>query len=314
MRFHHYLGFERGVELYRDGYADEHSRCAERARTCVRRKNKVKHYRRDKRKYRKEYRSEKRKSVVYLFKIVRSGFTGSDTGDKSAVLLNRFGNIFGVELYLRVEEREEYDEQAESDRVERISRIRAEPCAPPRRTFGPADESEYKFGERKYRKREDERHNAVGVDLYRNNGRLSAVHLVALYLFGVLNGYLSFGKFHPYDRAEYDDDYKEITHESEQFYSRGRIETSAEDRRAFLYEELSGRRDDTREDKQRYTVGNAVIGYSFADPHRYAGTCRIEEYHYNVGKELRKSGNVICAARKKSYELAVRTRYAAVTY
>ena len=57
-----------------------------------------------------------------------------------------------------------------------------------------------------------------------------------------------------------------------------------------------------------------MIGYSFADPHRYASTCRIEEYHYYVGKELRKSGNVIRAARKKSYELAVRTRYAAVTY
>ena len=88
MRFHHDLRFESGVEFYRNRYADEHSRCAERARSCIRRKYKVKNHRRDKSKQRKENCSEKRESVVYLFEIIGSRLARSYTGDKPAVLLN----------------------------------------------------------------------------------------------------------------------------------------------------------------------------------------------------------------------------------
>lgn len=313
MRFHHNLRFERGVEFYRNRYADEHSRRAERARTCVRRKYKVKHHRRDKGKQRKEDRPEKRKSVVYLFEIIGSRFAGSDTRDETAVLLYRLRDVLGIELNLRVEEREEYDEQAKHYRIEGISRIRAEPGAPPLRAVSPAHEREDKFGERQNRKREDERHNAVGVDLYRNNGRLSAVHLVALDLFGVLNLNLSFCKFYPDDRREYDDDYHEITYETKEFDLSGRIEVSAEDRRAFLNEELTRGSNDTRKDKERNTVGYAVIGYSFADPHSDAGTRGEEQYDHYVRKEGLEFTRFFRAARQKSDELTLFDRRAAVT-
>lgn len=313
MRFHHDLRFESGVEFYRNRYADEHSRCAERARTCIRRKYKVKNHRRDKSKQRKEDCSEKRESVVYLFEIIGSRLSRSYTGDKPAVLLYRLRDVFGIELNLRIEEREEYDKQAKYDRIERVSRICAEPGTPPSRTFFPACEGEDEFGEGEDREREDERHNAVGVDLYRNNCRLTAVHLVALDLFRVLNGNLSFGKFHPYDRREYHDDYYEIAYETKKFEFSVGIEFSAEDRRAFLNEELTRRSNDTREDKERNTVGYAVVGYSFADPHSDTGTCGEEKNYHDVRKERLEFARFRRAARQKSDELSFFDRRTTVT-
>ena len=313
MRFHHNLRFERGVEFYRNRYADEHSRRAERARTCVRRKYKVKNNRGDESKQRKEDCSEKRESVVYLFEIIGSRLARSYTRNETAVLLYRLRDVFGIELNLRIEEREEYDEQTKYDRVERISRIRAEPGAPPTRTRSPTAKSEYQFGEGEYREREYKGHNAVRVYFYGDYGRLSAVHLVTLDLFRVLNGNLSFGKFYPYDRREYHDDYYEIAYETKEFEFSVGIEVSAEDRRAFLYEKLTSRSNDTREDKERNTVGYAVVGYSFADPHSDTSTRREEKDDHYVRKEGLEFTRFFRAARQKSDELSLFDRRATVT-
>lgn len=316
MRLHHKLRFERGVELYRYRNYDEHTGCAERSAYRRRtRNNEVQYDRRYKREYREEYRSEKRKPVVDFFEVIRRRLTGSDTGDKSAVLLYRLGNVVGVELYLRVEEREEYYKQAQRYRVERISRTCAEPGAPPTRTRSPAAKSEYQFGEGEYREREYKGHNAVRVYFYGDYGGLTAVHLSALNLFCVLYAYLSFGKFYPYDRAEYDYDYKDITYETKQTYS---VKRFAEEYRVeFVYGERRSRRYDTRKDQKRYTVGNAVIGNSFAYPHGNASTRGIEQNNYYVRKEFNETGYVSRAARqncRKRREFAVIHRFLTVTH
>ena len=61
----------------------------------------------------KTNRSDKHDIVQNLCQIVAGRLTGSDTRNKSAVLLNVSRNFFGIELYLRIEEREEQNQKSD---------------------------------------------------------------------------------------------------------------------------------------------------------------------------------------------------------
>ena len=113
---HHYLRFERRVEFKGDRNCDQHTRCAEYGgRGRVNRFEDDSRYERNKR---KEYRAEKSNPSLNSLQVIRSRLTGTNTQDKSAVLLDGLGNIVGIELYLRIEEGKEQNEQRQNDHIE----------------------------------------------------------------------------------------------------------------------------------------------------------------------------------------------------
>ena len=160
------------------------------------------HKRRYKRDYHKEHRAEQRDTVVYLAQEIACGLTRSDTGNKSAVLLNILRNVLGIELDLRVEIREAQNQYRKEHVVDGSTRSHI--TSVPSVCRGALKEQrDYHLREHKQRGREDYRHNAASVDSDRNVGGLTAVHFVSLDLLGVLNGNSSL-------RAVDKDDEKEL--------------------------------------------------------------------------------------------------------
>ena len=207
---------------------------------------------------------------------------------------------------MRIEERKEQNEQAKNYRIERISRRSAEPFLPPVDEALPAEQSSYKFGERKDRERKDEGHNAVRVYFDRDFGGLTAVHFSSLNLFRILNFDLSFGKFDPDDRREKNDYDYEICDELPEL---GSVERTLKENKAeFLNDERGEGRYDTRVDKEGNTVGNSVFGNSFAYPHGDAGSCRVEQYDDDITQSRGETRYVFFAARENRAELRKVTR------
>ena len=108
--FDHQLRLHLFFKFHRYRYDDKNTRRREYVherdiRPCERNRG-------NKRNERKVNRAEKRYTVGNLFKIGFRCFTRTNTLDKATVLLNTLGNVLGIELHLRIEERERKDEQA----------------------------------------------------------------------------------------------------------------------------------------------------------------------------------------------------------
>ena len=213
-------------------------------------------------------------------KIFRSGLAGADAEDEAAVLLNGLGDVFGVELDLRIEERKAEYQKRENYHIE--PRTRAHISLPPDVEGATRPEhSGYHFREGKDGEREYKGHNAVRVDFDGDNGRLAAVHLSAFDLFGVLNGNSSFGEFNPDDKPEYEDNGDDVAYYSPE--SR-KIETAGHESRDGSNESVARGSENTYEDEKRYTVGNAVFGDPFAYPYGDESARRVESYDNDIRK------------------------------
>ena len=165
--------------------------------------------RRNERNERKINRAEQRNAVGNLFEIVFRRFTGANTLNETAVLLNTLGYVFCIELHLRVEEREREDEKAKDHRVDNSTacnrRRTGHPLRPP--SVEPAVRPEQACNhlrEADDGEREDQGHNAASCDSDGDHRRLSAVHLSAFDLLCVLYGHFPFGKVYVYDCKEDD--------------------------------------------------------------------------------------------------------------
>ena len=209
---HHNLRFELLVEFERDGHDDEQTCCRERVckrkcRCCPRafaHSERSEQECRDKGQAHKEHSTEEGDSVVYLFEEVACRFARSYAGDKSAVLLNVFGYVFGIELDLSVEITKSENEQCQEDVVDcgaasHISRI------PSRSRCVAEKELDDHLREHKQGRCENDGHNATTVDANGDIRRLTAVHLVALDLFRVLHRDSSLCAVHKDDEHEYHD-------------------------------------------------------------------------------------------------------------
>ena len=264
-----------------------------------------------------EYSADQGDLVERVVDEIRSGLARTITGDSAVVLLQVVCDLNRIVLNRYIEVVECDDEQEVDHCVQRSALVEHSEESTPETLvlFRDVEEVEDRLRKAHQGHCEDDRHNTGHSDLDRNVGGLTAVHLSALNLFCVLNAYLSFGKFYPYDRAEYDYDYKDITYETKQTYS---VKRFAEEYRVeFVYGERRSRRYDTRKDQKRYTVGNAVIGNSFAYPHGNASTRGIEQNNYYVRKEFNETGYVSRAARqncRKRREFAVIHRFLTVTH
>ena len=118
---------------------------------------------------------------------------------------------------------------------------------------------------------EDDGHNARHIDLDRNEGLLTADHLSALDLLGVLNRNLALGVLHEHNEP---DDEKECNAET------GDCEVIS--RAALLgelppysegVEHLGTACDDTRKEQNGNAVADALLVDLFAEPHDQCGAC-----------------------------------------
>ena len=276
--FHHYLRFESRIEFESDRYADYKARCAEYRRRA--RIDKSEDYRGNECDKREEYCAEKRYPVLDPLKIFRSGFPGTNAENETAVLLNGLGDVFGVELYLRIEERKCKYQQCENDHIK--PRTRTHIALPPDVSGAARPEHRHDhFGEGQNGECEYKGHNAVRIDLDGDNGRLTAVHLSAFDLLGVLNGNSSFGKFHPDDKPENDNDRDNVTDYCPELIE---VETLRHERDDRIEESVARRCEDTYEDEKRNTVGNAVFGDPFAYPYGNERARRVESDDDDISK------------------------------
>ena len=262
--FHHDLRFERLIEFKSHRNDDQKSRCAERH--GKRGIDRTEHDRRNERNHRQINGAEKNDSVGNPLQIIGRRLTRSGAGDKSAVLLNALGNIFGLELYRIVKVREEQNQKAHHHDVEPAARshIFGVPVV-----AGNAEQVDDEIGERQNREREDKRHNARRIHLDGNVRRLTAVHLSAFDLFCILYGNFSFRIVDRNDRRENEDRRDDESDERPEHELRFPSENRDDG--------IARRADDTREDEHGNTVGHAVIGDPFAQPHGQARARRIDD-------------------------------------
>ena len=274
---HHQLRLELFLEFHRHRYDDQNTGRREYVNEIEGRPRERNG--RDKRDQRQIDGAEQRDTVGDLFQIRLRRFTGTNTLNKAAVLLNTLGHVLRIELHLRVEERECEDEYAEHQRVHDRApafRRRRHPVRPPsvERVVAVVDKAADHLRETQNREREDERHNAAAADTDGNGRRLTAVHFSALDLFRILYGYLSFRKIYVDDRKEND---RADKRKRNKLPDRRRI--AAEDFFELTDEGVARRRKDTGEDDHRLTVAYAVIGDPFAKPHNDERARRIHDGH-----------------------------------
>ncbi len=280
---HHKLAFKLLIELERYGYDYEKSRC----RKSVYERRVVKHereyYGRHYCDYREEDRAEQSKSLTYASKMFRRRSARTYTGNKSAVLLNVSRNVLGIELYLRVEVREEKYQKSRKNKVYRSTG--SEPGHPPtvETAVGRYDRRD-ELRKRDYRRSEYDGKHACRVDLYGDIRALTAVLLSSFNLLGVGYGHASFGRVDEYDKSEYYDDKRKETY---------KLPYCRISRRNSYYRSeyaLTCRRKYTDEDEKRNTVADTVIGYSFAEPHREHRT-RYKHNGYEYRDEPQRKSN-----------------------
>ena len=276
---HHYLRFERLVEFECDRNDNQKSRCRERVCKSYILSDEIEQEGRDNAYQRKEDCSEQRNTVVNPLKIIGRGFSGTNAGNESAVLLNVFGYVLGIELNHRVEVCEEDDKHYHKDVVYQTS----PPCTarsshvshPPlsESAFGKfGNKADYHLREHNKRRREDDRHNARRVYPDGNERRLSAVHFIAFDLLCVLNGDSSLAAVHKYDEREQQQYENQESEDIPQFGGVGGNGSECVEQRG------ARRRNNTDEDDERGSVANAVFGNPLAEPHNHYAA-RDEHYH-----------------------------------
>ena len=113
---HSHLGLKLACGLKCDTDNDEQRRTTECKRTEISSCEDIDKERKP-RNERKEYCADKSDSVEYHLDIIGSGFTRTDTGDESAVLLQIVGNLNVVEADLNIEVREGDDQCNEEQNV-----------------------------------------------------------------------------------------------------------------------------------------------------------------------------------------------------
>ncbi len=233
-------------------------------------------------------RTEQRDTVRDLLQVVFRRFTGTNTLDKAAVLLNTLRYVFGVELHLCVEEGERKDQQAQYERVHdrlRPLRGRRHPAVPELRK--PAfrariDQAANHLRETQNGEGENQRHNAATGNSDGNGRRLTAVHFSTFDLLCVLYGNFSFGKIDVNDRKEnnYADEDK-----GNQFPERRNARVAAcKNRLEFAQDGVACGSKDTYENNHRLTVAYAVVGDAFTDPHNDERACRVNHGHEHACK------------------------------
>ncbi len=292
--FHHQLRLQLFIEFQRNGN-DNQDTCR-REYVDVSRPRETERERRHERDQREENRTEQRDAVRYLFEIIRRRLARTDTGNKAAVLLDTLGNIFGIELDLRVEEREREDQQAEDENIHPRPRPRAAAdilSIPTARITVPEQPHE-QVGKADDRKREDQRHDAAARNFDGDDRSLTAVHLSALHLLCVLHRNAALCKVDQNDECEdhdRDDDKDDGRHE------RARAEPALDrilDRRNDQL--IAGRGNDADEDDHGNTVSDAVFGNALAEPHRDHRAAGIDHRHINIGQPflIPEIGEVYC--------------------
>ena len=123
--------------------------------------------------------------------------------------------------------------------------------------------------------REDERHYAAAGYPYGDHRRLTAVHLAALYLLCILDGYPALRQI---DR-NYSGKLEKSEHEEPyQFPQRREALCAAEENAELLNYRDAGSGDYAYEDDKRYAVAYAVFGDPFADEHNEH--CAGGVYHH----------------------------------
>ena len=264
------------VEFERNADDDQESGCRERAvQTDCTESVDFKDIDRDQCDDTEVQRAEERYTVVDLPQIIAGGLSCSDTGNKSAVLLDHSRYVVRIELDLRIEVCEEDDEQ-EHERSVQMSAY-AHPSVPPsHEAAGRIRISELHdhLGEHDQGRSEDDRHNAAAVDLDRNVRGLSAVHLVSFDLFRILYGDTSFAVVNENDQTEQYDDQRD---ESEQEPNAGirtvfRLFRNGVDHSV---PHISAERcEDTHEDQEGRSVSDSVFGDSFTEPHNEGAATR----------------------------------------
>lgn len=273
---HHNLSFELLVEFECNAYCDEHTRrgyCVVDTQIST---YQLEESRRDNSYEAKEQRAEQNYSVVNLGEIVTRRLTASDTLYRSAVLLEISCYVLRVELYLSIEVCKEDNQTEHYEIVE----YPAYPLPVAARSAGIAEgkvvvvvlrirtcKLEYHQRNRHKGRCEDDGHNTRTVDLDRNEGRLSAVHFVALYLFSVVDFDSSLAAVYEYDeRKQQKYDY-DISDKVPDF---GNVGLNL---RNGVYQSQTERRQDTAEDYQGSTVADTEFGNSLTQPHYNRAAC-----------------------------------------
>ena len=299
---HHDLRFELFVDFKRDRDHDQQACCRERVckRKCRTRPRAVadckctEQERRDERNKHKEHSAEERHSVVDLLQEVAGRFARSDTGNKSAVLLNVSCNVVRIELNHCVEIAESENEHCKEHIVYR--RTRSHVCFVPCRRFGVCrKELDDHLREHEQRRCENYRHNAASADANGDVGGLTAVHFVALDLFGVLHGHSSLCAVHEHDEHEDRDDDKDKSENVPDISPVG-----ADHLERVCHRRTCGR-NDTDKDDDGSAVADAVFGDSFAQPHDHDAACRQKNY-----RESHRENCVVLTAFKREDRADVR--------
>ena len=266
---HHDLRFELFVEFERDRDDDQHTRGAERVGHAYRTSEQIEQERRYDRDYRQEQRPEKGDPVVDLCEIFAGRLAAPHTLDDAAVLLQVARNVDRVELYLRIEVCEEDDQQEHHDVVHRcagseILQIERHDAVVLRY------EGQYHLREHHERRSEDDGHDAAAVDLHRDVGRLSAVHLVALDLLCVVDLDAALRPVDEHDEEE------EQHHDEQVAEDVPNVVGLLSERRERADQRGRKRRDDTDEDDHRRAVADALLRDALRKPHDESGTCGHE--------------------------------------
>ena len=161
---HHHLCLQLLFEFHRARYYDQNPRrgeCVDHRIVCPSKGN-----RRNKCNERQIDSTEERDTVGNFTKVIFRRFTRTDTLNKPTVLLNVFGYVFGVELHLRIEERERENQNAKYERINNFTagnrRVCRHPLRPPRieATAGPEHTGNH-LRETQNGEREDQRHNTA---------------------------------------------------------------------------------------------------------------------------------------------------------
>ena len=200
---HRELSFERFVEFHRNADYDEHTGSRERVdeRTAVieySRENEAGYQRQD----RKEDRAEQRDTFVDCVQEFRGFSAGGNSAQNAVVFLDTLRDVVRVELYLRVEEREEQNEQCHQSRV--CPSTYSQVSRPPQIETALGPEACDKLREHKEGTRTDDRHNATGVDSDGDYAVIDSVSLVSSLFIAVDNFDSSFGQVDKDDKSEND--------------------------------------------------------------------------------------------------------------
>ena len=285
---HHDLRFELFIEFERYAYDDQHTRRAERVGHTDRLSERVEAESRNYRYEREEQCAEQGNTAVYLRKIFAGRLAGSYALDRAAVLLQVSRNVYRIELYLRVEVCEEdYEDKreyivdrgacAEVLHVEQHYRVVLR------------EEGEDHLREHQERRSEDDGHNAARIDLHRDVGGLTAVHLVTFDLLCVVYLYPAFAAVDKDDEQEHNQYEDKISEDIP--YIVGLVAESAE--RA--YERSREGCNDTDKDYHRRTVADTVFGNSLAEPHDQRGACGKDKNDYRAADGFTAERGFDCA-------------------